>query len=278
MIRQLHNLNLLTTALAALLVSACAPTSPVQTNDGTPLSDSHQTAVNTVAARLMSTASALNAGLPALDQEDQDSAQAIGECPAVTLTLNDGAVTFALDYGDGCKNPRHGDSVLRGSLFVSATAGGQAFTMAFDDLSIDDQSIDGSIMLVARNEEGTPSLFAAIDIATAQSGAASGTMNFQRGTNQGEVIVTDATLSLSNADTQTYDVTANDVAFDPVGNGNLVPESGSVAFTMANDGTGSDTVTVVVTFDAQSPVDGTVDVTVGDALPTTHQLPGFDAA
>ncbi len=277
MIRYHYNLSLFTTALAALLVSACAPTSPVQTNNTTPLSDSQQSAVNTVAARLMGTASALNAGLPALDQDDQGSAQAIGECPAVTLTLNDGAVTFALDYGDGCKNARHGDSVLRGSLFVSAAAGGQAFTMAFDDLSIDDQSIDGSIMLVPRQEDGAPSLFAAIDIATAQSGAASGTMNFQRGTNPGEVIVTDATLSLSNADDQTYDVTANDVAFDPVGNGNLVPEAGSVAFTMANDGPGPETITVVVSFDAQSPVDGTVDVTIGDAPPTTHQLPGFDS-
>jgi hypothetical protein len=255
---------------------------PTQTTDGTStttgLTTAQKTAVSDVAEQtaalgsVWGTCSRLATTDLGLNPVAQDGT--FGECPSVSLLMPDPqSLTVNLEFGiEGCSGPATGGYTVSGSVNITISRGTQAASVVFDDLALDNQAVTGSVTASLERSDDAVTLTGTCDIATAQVGSAEGSITVEI-TTAGLITITtaDATLSTGSA---TYDVALANVVLDPLNNGNFWPESGTATFEVPNDGPGPDTLTVVVTFSDQTPVDGTVQVTVEGAGPYTYQIPG----
>ena len=85
----------------------------------------------------------------------------------------------------------------------------------------------------------------------------------------GLITITTANLTFNDGSTSQA-VALADVASDPVGNANFVPQSGTASFSVSE---GDATTTLVVTFNASTPTDGGVDVAFGTTGSASHTIP-----
>ncbi len=268
--------------IGLLLVAGC----PTQTTDGTTttsgLTTAQKTAVSDVAGQTEALSSVWGtcSGLSTTDLDLNPAAQdgTLGECPAVSLLMPDPqSLRVNLEFGiEGCSGPATGGQTVSGSVSITISRGTKSASVAFDDLALDDQAVTGTITATLEKTDAAVSLTGTCDITTAQVGSATGTITVQI-TTAGLITITTGDVTLSTS-TATYAVALANVVLDPINNGNFWPESGTATFEVPNDGPGPDTLTVVVTFSSQTPVDGTVQVTVEGAGPYTYQIPGVGGA
>ncbi len=263
---------------ASLLVGGC----PTLTTDGTTsttgLTTAQKTAVGDVAEQTAALGSVWGtcSGLSTTDLNLNPVAQdaTVGECPSVSLLMPDPqSLTVNLEFGiEGCSGPATGGQTISGSVNITISRGTQSASVVFDDLALDDQAVTGTVTATLEKTDAAVTFTGTCDITTAQVGSTEGSITVAI-TTAGLITITSADATLSTG-TATYDVALANVVLDPLNNGNFWPESGTATFEVPNDGPGPDTLTVVVTFSEQTPVDGTVQVTVAGAGPYTYQIPG----
>ncbi|MFH0981155.1 MAG: hypothetical protein V2A79_06425 [Planctomycetota bacterium] len=239
------------------------------------LTPEQQAAIDAVVAGLETLAEVL-AGLSGVTDLPEGSGT-IGTCPVITFTHEGSVTTVVFDFGEGCLNELYGDVPYAGTITGTFNTDTREATLVLDEFAIDGQSISGSVTLArtADPDDGN-TWVGTVDLTSTETGSVEGTAVVSFDLDTGIITIPEATMTITDPSDTAYEVSVADLVFDPADNGNYVPESGTLSFEMPNEEGGPDTVTVVITFDSQSPVDGTVQVEVGGAPPVEYTLPGFE--
>ncbi len=239
------------------------------------LTAEQKTAVEQTAARVVSSTQTLAAGLPAVDRVDTNEDADASVCPAISLELVDSALTLALDYGTGCSAANQGNAFISGALAITGNSVTRTLDFTYDELSIDDRTVDGAINLTFMPAAAATTVNAAYDVRASDHGRATGDAVVSVDFVTRQMTMTTGTLTFVNLDDETSTAVAENLFYDPVLYGNFIPAGGTITFEVLNDATpaGDDTIDIVVTFDEQSPVTRTVSVTVGRVDAGTVTLP-----
>jgi len=243
------------------------------------LTEAQKTAIEDISARVVSITHTLSAALPAVDRVETNQFGDNSICPIVELSLQESALTLALNYGEGCTTAIQGHAFISGLLAISGDAVARSLNLVYDDLTINDRSVDGEIDLTfAPSPDGTL-VVADIDVNASDHGTVTGNASMQVNFTTGQLTMTEGELSFLNLENEVSTAVAAGLFYDPIAYGNLIPAAGTITFEVLNDVTrpADDTVIILVTFDANSPVSRTVQVMVGeiDAGEVTLPEPAF---
>jgi len=210
-----------------------------------------------------------------------DGSVSVGTCPQVTSTFNDGVRTITIDYGDGCASSGLGGVTVSGSVGVRLEADDQAqltLAVSYDSFAVDGRSLDGTIeasIMLLDLQEARLWLDATVDVSSS-AGQVVGDVIAQFEFNTGRILINDGTrLTVVDTVGAAYAVEAGGLVIDPFAHGNLIPEEGALTMDLPI-GTDEQTARIVITFDEDSPRDGTVSVSIDGADPITWTLSFFD--
>lgn len=245
---------------------------PGEDGSSASLTAEQQAAVDSVVAQVEAVVAALAGTVDSFDGIDADGDETFGECPVVAVAFVDGVATMTLSFPEGCTNEYYGESPVSGSISVTFDTATLSFDVTFNDFTTNVGTVSGSMALSLQRDGLTAVLAGTVDIAISGVGATMGTITVQFDAEAFVVTITEATLTLTSDDGTEFTVTIDGLVVSPVDNGNFIPEAGTLSFDIPNDGPGPDPITVVVTFDATSPTDGTVQVQVGGGEPVEYQL------
>ncbi len=241
------------------------------------LSPQVQQAVDDVVARMQATLQALTSFVDGVDIDLGAGQDAMfGQCPVVEANRQGGVVSIVLDYGDGCSNEAYDDSTVSGRVLLSLGVVERSLSVVYEDFAVDDQTVAGGFSLELVREDFARRLTGEINITTSDVGSTVGTLDVEVRVATVTITVTTANLVLSD-ESDSFDVAIEGVVIKPKreDNGNFVPEAGTISFEIADDDAPLELLAIVIAFDAESPVDGTVQITVGSLPPVDYQLPGF---
>lgn len=192
------------------------------------------------------------------------------DCPALEAAVDGSSVSASIDYGAGCNPVLFPDADVSGSVSGSITLGTSATLAAeFDSLVVNDRSLDGSMQGEFMRSGGLTSIAVDLTLATAD-GRLSGSARIQIEESLSLITIEEASFELENAEGESATVTMSHVIVNYRGNGNFYPQSGTATIEFPNDGRGAETISVEVTFTEQTPVDGTVIVTVQGGQPVEY--------
>jgi hypothetical protein len=199
-----------------------------------------------------------------------------GECPAVTLVSTaPQSVMMKLDFGaTGCSSTATANQTVSGAVKISMTRGTRTASIEFESLTVSGKAITGTVSATLATMTNGVRMTGTCDIMTAQVGSASGSLTVEI-TKDGLITLTTGDVTVSDG-TTSYAVALAGIVCDSINNGNFLPESGTATFEVPNEGRGPATLTVVVTFTSQTPVDGTVQVSIAGSQPVTYRLPGVN--
>lgn len=259
-----------------IVVSGCAPSAPATVE----LTAEQKVAIEETAARVVSSTQTLAAGLPAVDRVQEGENGNGSACPAITLQLIESALTLELDYGAGCVAVNQGNSIISGALAITGNADTRTLDFTYDQLTVDSRSVDGAINLTFMPVAGATTVDAAFTITTSDHGQATGDASVRINFTTSQMTMTSGMLTFMNLDDETSIAVAENLFYDPVQFGNFIPAGGTITFEVLNEATPAvdDTVEIVVTFDAQSPVTGVVHVTIGRVDAGSVTLPNAGPA
>lgn len=243
-------------------------------NGSTGLTPEQQAAVDSVVEQIEASARALASLTDGFSGIDDETDQEFGVCPVVTASFADGVTSLTLDFPDGCFNAYFGDTPLSGSVSLTFDISSRAYDVTFNDLSTGDETVTGTLGLDLTREGLRLTLVGNMNISTTGVGTVVGTLSLRFDVNAGTITIVDGSLTLTDEDGVSQAVTVTDLLFRPRDNASFIPEAGTITFQIADVGLGLGTQTVTITFDDQSPVDGTVDVTIG-GVTTEYQLPSI---
>ncbi|MBI4716625.1 MAG: hypothetical protein HY763_02380 [Planctomycetes bacterium] len=253
---------------------------PGDAGDGTDMTPSDTSAALTVeqaaavdaaTAAADTTAQSIAAIAPTMDiQAMVEGAIAVPTCPDVDVTLNADALALFLDYGDGCTPAVYPAATVSGSVGGTVYITAAAFDLAFTDLTVDERALSGTVA-GGFDTAAVPPTFAVNASLQSGSGASvEGSAIAAVDAPAGTLTLVDATLTLVDATSAVITAVFEDVVSAPQANGNFLPQSGSAEFELPSDLPGMDTIRVRVEFTAQTPVDGTVLVSVNDSDPVPY--------
>ena len=246
--------------------------------DGSELTAEQEAAIDSVVDQLTASAKAMTSVAGSFGSIDLVADVVVGVCPVITAEVNNGDVSITLDFPDGCSSDYYGESPVSGAVSVAFSVAQRTFDVVFDGFTTDDQTVDGTFALELTIQDLDRTLTGDIDITTTGVGSARGTMTvvFDLDDMSGGLTVTvvEANLTLTDEDGVSTATSAEGLVIEPVDNGNFVPEAGTLSFDVFVAGSTTETVTLTVVFDAQSPVDGTVEVTIGNSPPIEYRIPG----
>jgi hypothetical protein len=207
-------------------------------------------------------------------QQIPDEQSSFFDCPQVTLDHQGNIYSITLDYGDSCTNGAWGDVEFSGSATGSYDVGTRTFAFTYEDYTVDGESIDGTVTLAFDFSSNGGGWSLNVDITNSSGEAADGTLTVQFTNSNGLVEITTADLILTK-DGVSYTVVGEGLLINPSLYSNIVPYAGTYTFEIPHANNPSITDTIVVTFDEDSPVDGTVTVVVNGGPPHDHTLDGF---
>ncbi len=244
-------------------------------NGTTELTAEQQAAVDAVVEQLEATAKAVGGLVDSFSGLDADGDVTAGECPVVTASFGEGVTNVTVDFGEtGCTSDYYDNDTVSGSVALTLDRIARTVGVVFNNLSVDGATTSGTADFTLTRDGDRRTLAGTIDIATSGVGSVVGTLSVRIDVSALTIAVDEADLTVFDESTgDTYSVDVDGIVIDPLGNGNFIPESGTVTFEIPNDGPGPETITIVIEFDANSPVDGTVAVTVGEAEPVEYELP-----
>jgi hypothetical protein len=199
-----------------------------------------------------------------------------GNCPAVRLDVGPQGAVIVLDYGDGCTSALYGSAVVSGTVSAALNPTGGTLMVTLDAFTIDDRTMDGTLTETRQSDDGETTLLLAVDLTISDLGRMLGEVTAAFDINAQVIRIPSGLLNLEDLDGGTLVVAIDDLILDPKNNGNFIPESGTVTIDVPNEGPGPEIIPVTVTFSEDSPVDGTVTVSVGGAPPMTYTLPMAD--
>lgn len=231
-----------------------------------------QKAVEDVVTQLESASQAVGGAVDALTNVDQDEDGEFGDCPEIVFVRQDNVTTFALTFEAGCSSEYYDESVS-GTISAIFNRNSGSFSATFDEFTVDGQTTDGNLNVTrvaandVRNWNGT------IDISTSGVGSVEGDIAFTINILTDTLTISSATLDVTNADGETRSIEVAGIIIQPVANQSFIPEAGTVTFEVPNDDPeGPDPITVVIEFDANSPFDATVKLTVGENVFGNYDL------
>ncbi len=237
------------------------------------LTADQEAAVDSVVMQIEAVAAAIVGIADSFDGIDADGDTAFGECPMVDVGFVDGVATMTLDFPAGCTNEYYADTSAGGGIVVVFDTATRSFDVTFNDFMTSSGTVTGTMALSLQRDGLSVALAGTVDIDISGVGATTGTITLQIDAETGVMTISEATLTLTSPDDAELAVAIENLVISPIVNGNFTPEVGTLTFEVPNDGPGPDTLTIVVTFDAESPNDGTVSVQVGGGDPVDYQLP-----
>lgn len=243
--------------------------------NGSELTQQQKNAVDAVVDQLDATVRALASVADSFEGLDADEDTQFVGCPTVTADVLNSVISVTVDFPPGCTNDYFGDDIeLSGGVTITMNLAELSLEITFDDFTSDDQTVAGTLDMQLTRDGFRRTLTGNIDIATTGVGSADGTLEIDYDSAQGRITIIEASLALTDTDEVEYSVDAEGLVIQPFDNGNLVPQAGSATFVVPGAGAGDDPVTIVITFTADSPVDGTVTVKVDEFPAVEYDIDG----
>ncbi|MDO8629694.1 MAG: hypothetical protein Q7R41_04315 [Phycisphaerales bacterium] len=236
-----------------------------------------KTAVDAIVKELEAATTAVGGTVDGLSNVDRNANGEFGACPVVTYSVANGVGTAALNYPEGCQNDYYEGSTISGNVAVAFDLNTESLTITFADFTVDGETTNGTMSLQRSTDQDLRHTWiGTMDITTSGVGSAQGDITLQLDAVRQTITIDTASLTLDDDAGTSYSVNIEGLVIKPVANQSFVPEAGTATFEMPNTvPAGPTTLTVVVEFDANSPADGTVSVTVGNSSPAEYQLPWF---
>ncbi|HUU85309.1 MAG TPA: hypothetical protein VM243_17555 [Phycisphaerae bacterium] len=249
---------------------------PVETDpddDQTALTDEEADAVNAAVLTVGNLAglfAALGAGgLPATDGAAVVLNPLTG-CPTITPTVTEGAMSFTIDYGDGCSPVLDPGSTYSGSISGEVNVATRTITLTLDDFVMDGVTVDGSVEASVSQEGNLLILESTVDVVFTEgeeSAACTGDVTVELNPITGELFIPTADLSSVDQTGDEYAIVLTDVHIDLI---EVLPDAGTATVVLGTIGPGA--LTVEITFTEGTPTDGTVLVSVNGSPPITLSL------
>ncbi len=262
-------------SIAVGLVGGC-PTTPDPTTPT--LTDAQKAGADKVFAFVRAAAEVSGAlaslGDSSFDLSDLES-KSFGTCPRITVLRATTGAIVTVDFGDGCDSAATAGKTVSGAIQLALNLATNNAAVSFDNLVIDGRTIIGEAEMMLTRGTGALTLDGVVDLSVEGLGALQGDLIvIARST--GVFTIDFAEFDLTAGTDEDYHVVCETMTVDPIDNGNFVPESGRATFEIPSDVPAAGSLlTLVMTFDANTPVDGTVSVQVeGSTTAIEHTLPG----
>lgn len=278
MMKPIGRLVVLLSACVIVFLPACRNRPGNGGGDGTEaLTTEVKAAVDAIAKQLQAATAAVGGTIDGLSSVDRNANGQFGACPEVTYSVANGVGTAALNYPEGCQNDYYEGSTISGAVSVAFDLNTESFTITFTDFTVDGHATNGTMSLQRSTDQNQRRTWiGTMDIATSGIGSAQGDLTLQIDAVRQTIMIDTASLALDDGAGASYSIAIDGLLIEPVLNQNFVPDAGTVTFDAPNTAPGGPaTITIVVTFDANSPVDGTVSVKVGDSPAVDYTLLGF---
>lgn len=236
-----------------------------------------QIIVDDVVAQVEATAQAVAGSLEAFASVDIDPENdTFGDCPEVAFVRENNVSTFSLTFEPGCASEVYDDLSVSGGIVVMFDRTAQAIDAQFDEFTVDGHSTSGQLR-VSRNDGGGLRTWAgSIDLSITGIGSVVGDLTLVINVAASTITIQSASLNLTNTDSESVSVDLDGIVIRPVANQSFIPEAGTVTFVVPNPtGEGPEFLTIVIEFDQNSPIDGTVRVTYGDVTVANYPIAGL---
>jgi hypothetical protein len=198
-----------------------------------------------------------------------------GTCPHVAFASGTVAAVAYIDFGGGCSSPATAQDVVRGAvdlMFHRDSGIADIDTDPYAPLFWDDRAISGSLDALLTWLDNGIRMSGPCQLNTDGIGSTSGELTVDLDRAGTLTFTSTGSLAVSNG-TARYAPTVSAAIVDPIASGNFVPGSGTVTCEVQVDESTSDTITI--TFTAQTPLDGTVLVSVDGGADVDYQVPGI---
>jgi hypothetical protein len=241
-------------------------------NGADELTDEQKAAIESVVTQVEAAARALTSIAQSFEAIDAEGDLQVGECPVVTAELAGGILTVNVNFPAGCTNDYYGEDIaVSGGVTIVFDINALSLDVTFDDFASNGQTVSGSLSMTLTREDLRRTLTGTIDITTTGVGSVEGNLEIEYDSARARITIHDANLALTDADGVSVSIAIDGIVIEPIDNGNFIPEAGTVTFVLpATDST--DEATIEVEFDQESPVDGTVSVTVDGHGPVPYSL------
>jgi hypothetical protein len=291
---QSNSICLLLVLAGSVLMPACSPSTnnqPNQNENGTvkqnengdpgvsrELTTQEAEAVLS-AARQTETSSAASSAASYARQTDETggrvSIQQFNDCPMVEsgIDADTQQATVALGFGDGCAPVLYPDVTVSGSIGGTVTLAPLTLSLEFASFSVGGDTIDGDIELTFVKSAGSVGFTGDMDLITASGGSVTlDSAQWTLDTASGVVTLSGSGVG-EESDGDVYLIKLDAVVIDGQGNGNFIPESGSVTVTLRNADLvfGPDSTSLQMTFTSQTPATGIVLLSVNGAGAIEYQ-------
>ena len=199
-----------------------------------------------------------------------------GVCPVTRFATDLLWALIGVDYGTppapGCSGAATAGMTFRGNLGLVMARGTRDTDLEWCDFSIDSHAVTGRVDALLPDRQDGITLVGTCRVTTEGIGEARGsaTIDYYE---DGHFVYAMAVLALNDG-APLYDVLLSFLAVDALTYTSFVPYDGTLSFEMPSGVPNSPTVPVLVRFTTQTPLDGTVIVTVGDDASYEYQIPG----
>jgi len=186
-------------------------------------------------------------------------------CPTLAITVG----RIVIDFGtNGCVSTLYPDITYSGAIQADVNVQERTLVLTFNELGVQLEglgllTVTGTADGAANQDDGMILLGATLELvfhADATTLAVAGDLTFNADLTTGEMVIMTADLTTTDETGQTNVLELSQVHLDPAEHGNLVPDSGTVNLRLGTEGPGS--VSIVITFSENTPIDGSVFVSV----------------
>ncbi len=211
------------------------------------------------------------AGLSALPGTPAEPPVADSDCPSLTIDL--GRIT--LDFGtDGCTPTPDWYVTYSGTIRFEMDLDGTKLLLTFDEFSTtpdgeDTVTVTGTAHLAANEDDDALTLDAVLDLLFDVDGetlAVAGSVALSMDANTGESMITTADVTITDEGGVTTTLEAGQVHFDSSG----APDAGTLTLQLGAGG--PHPVSVAITFTEDTPIDGSVRISVNGSPPVSMRL------
>ncbi len=193
------------------------------------------------------------------------------DCPIVTFDVD----RITLDFGtNGCRPTQDWYITYSGSIRFDVDMEGGELLLTFDQFSTTPDGEDtvtaaGTAHLATNEDDDAFTLDAVLDLLFDVDGetlAVAGGLSLSMDANTGESVITEADVTITDESGVTTTLEAGQVHFDPSG----APDEGTVTLQLGAGG--PHPVSVAITFTEDTPIDGSVLVSVNGSPPVSIRL------
>lgn len=281
------------TCLVLMLSAACqsvsvpagiAPDDATTANDdnGLPVGDDGQPLLtakqaNTIAPVTQAAAiiaKAVATIVPVRDLQDVlFGSMSLPVCPQLDATLDSDIIVVTFDYGGGCSTPLYSDAVIEGSIGGDYFFGVNAVEFFFTDLSVNQTSMSGRVAGGFAPAADQVTFAVNVNVTLDDGSTVSGGATVIVESATGETTISNATVTVAEADQEPLSVVFEDLVVDTSIQADFRPESGVARFDVRNDEPEPRTDAMKLQFAEGTATDGTVGVSINseDEFPFTPE-------